>query len=336
MNPEVLFLLVLAAMLLSLVLLILVGSQVLHPPVRQQKSITNADGPVANQPDMIRDLSHDQSQKRMRSAIAETLSTAGKNMRKLAIVLGLTATYMVAEVIGGLMTNTHALLADAKHMLADLGTLGLMLLAIWFVERSATREKTYGHYRAGILAALINATALFFVSVYILYEAWERVQNPPEVMSWPVLIIATIGLGVNLVSLWLLADASVKSPIIRAAYLQVFGDLVGALGVIAASVFMLTTQGFLADPIISAGIGLFIILAGIVLFVLPEAWTVLRQLMHLLMKGAPTRVDLKGEPAHRSGLRSAASAAAVVEGVNQNQTPDRLGGGDSRNGEQLG
>jgi cobalt-zinc-cadmium efflux system protein len=163
-------------------------------------------------------------------------------------------------------------------MLTDAGALGLALLAIWFAQRPATKEKTYGYYRAEILAAVVNAVVLLFISVYILDEAWRRFQNPPEVMSWPMLIVATIGLAVNMIGMRLLADASGKSLNVKGAYLEVLSDMLGSLGVIAASVIMLTTGWYLADPLISAGIGLFI---------LPRTWTLLRQVTHILMEGTP-------------------------------------------------
>ncbi len=216
--------------------------------------------------------------------MSQVASPAGKNKRKLAIVFGLTTTYMVAEVIGGLLTNSLALLADAGHMLTDAGALGLALLAIWFAQRPATPEKSYGYYRAEILAALTNGAVLLFISAYILYEAWRRLQNPPAVLSWPMFVVATIGLVVNLTGMWLLSDASDKSLNIRGAYLEVLSDMLGSLGTIAASVIMMTTGWYRVDPIIGAGIGLFI---------LPRTWTLLKQVTHILMEGTPAHIELK-------------------------------------------
>ncbi|MBI3950155.1 MAG: cation transporter [Acidobacteria bacterium] len=142
----------------------------------------------------------------------------------------------------------------------------------------------HGYYRVEILAALTNAVVLLFISLYILYEAWRRWQNPPEVMSWPMLIVATIGLGVNLTGMRLLADASGRSLNIKGAYLEVLSDMLGSLGVIAASVIMLTTGWYRADPLISAGIGLFIV---------PRTWTLLKEVTHILMEGTPARIELK-------------------------------------------
>lgn len=214
--------------------------------------------------------------------MSDILSKAGKNKKNLVIVFGLTTAYMIAEAIGGLLTNSLALLADAGHMLTDAGALGLALLAIWFAGKPATREKTYGYYRAEILAALTNAVVLLFISFFILYEAWRRFQNPPEVMSLPMLIIAIIGLVINLIGMLLLAGGSAESLNVKGAYLEVLSDTLGSLGVIAASVIMLTTGWYLADPIISAGIGLFI---------LPRTWTLLKQATHILLEGTPARID---------------------------------------------
>jgi cobalt-zinc-cadmium efflux system protein len=190
---------------------------------------------------------------------------------------------MVAEVIGGLLTNSLALLADAGHMLTDAGALALALLAVRFAGRPATPKHTYGFYRSEILAALVNAVVLLLVSFYILYEAWKRFQAPPEVLSWPMLIVAGIGLIVNLISMRLLASGSTASLNVKGAYLEVLGDVLGSLGVIAAGLIMLLTGWYLADPIVSAGIGLFII---------PRTWGVLKDAVNILLEGAPADLDM--------------------------------------------
>jgi cobalt-zinc-cadmium efflux system protein len=210
-------------------------------------------------------------------------SAAGRSKRQLLIVFALTTTYMLAEVIGGLLTRSLALLADAAHMLTDAGALGLALFAIRIAERPASPQKTFGYYRVEILAALANATVLLLITVYILYEAWQRFKSPPEVLSWPMLIVATVGLGVNLIGMWLLRKSSAASLNVKGAYLEVLSDMLGSLGVITASLIMLTTGWYLADPIIGAGIGLFIV---------PRTWTLLKQAVHILMEGVPARLDL--------------------------------------------
>lgn len=213
----------------------------------------------------------------------ETESAAGRNKRKLIIVLALTGSYMVIEVVAGFLTKSLALIADAGHMLTDAGSLALALLAIRFAEKPATAQKTYGYYRSEILAAFANAILLLFISAYILYEAWGRFRNPPEVMSGPMLAVATLGLLVNIASISLLHKGSGESLNVQGAYLEVLSDLLGSIGVIVASVIMLTTGWYLADPIISAGIGLFI---------LPRTWKLLSEVAHILMEGAPSSIDL--------------------------------------------
>lgn len=210
-------------------------------------------------------------------------SAAGKNKKQLRIALGLTTTYMTAEVVGGILTGSLALLADAGHMMTDAAALAMALIAISFSARAATPQRSYGFYRLEILAALINAVVLLLISVYILYEAWQRLKHPPEVLGVPMLVVAAIGLVVNLISMRLLAGGSQQSLNVKGAYLEVMGDLLGSIGVIAASVIIMTTGWTLADPIIGAGIGLFII---------PRTWTLLREAVHILMEGAPSRIDL--------------------------------------------
>ncbi len=138
-------------------------------------------------------------------------SAAGANKRNLKIVFGLTTLYLVAEVIGGLRTGSLALLADAGHMLTDVAGLGLALLAIRFAERPATPERTYGYYRVEILAALTNAVVLIGISVYILFEAYQRFRNPPVVESKAMLAVASIGLVINIAGIIILRKGSQES-----------------------------------------------------------------------------------------------------------------------------
>ena len=212
------------------------------------------------------------------------LSAGRKNKKKLWIVFSLPTGYMLAESAGGLLTHSLALLADAGHMLTDAGALGLALFAIRFAERPATQEKTFGYLRTEILAALGNAVALLLISFYILYEAWRRFQNPPEVTSGPMLIVASVGLIVNFIGMRMLASAAGESLNAKGAYLEVLSDTLGSVGVMAASIIMMTTHWYLADPIIGAGIGLFIV---------PRTWGLLKDATHILMEGVPERIDLK-------------------------------------------
>ena len=199
------------------------------------------------------------------------------------IVLGLTTSYMLAEVIGGLVTNSLALLADAGHMLTDVGGLALALLAIKFAERPATPERTYGYYRVEILAALTNAVVLIGISLYILYEAYERFRDPPEVQSTAMLVIASIGLVINISGVFILRSGSKESLNMKGAYFEVLSDMFTSVGVILAGVIMLTTGWYYADPLISAGIGLFIF---------PRTWTLLKDAVGVLLEGTPSDVNI--------------------------------------------
>jgi cobalt-zinc-cadmium efflux system protein len=141
----------------------------------------------------------------------ENISAAGQNRRRLQVTFGLTLVYFIVEVIGGIVTNSLALLADAAHMLTDVGGLALALFATWIAQKRATPQKTYGYYRAEILAALANAVMLFLISFYILYEAYRRFEEPPKVASLPMLFIAVIGLAINLIGIWTLHHGARKA-----------------------------------------------------------------------------------------------------------------------------
>jgi cobalt-zinc-cadmium efflux system protein len=208
---------------------------------------------------------------------------SGKNKRRLAVVLGLTTLYLSAEVAGGLLTGSLALLADAGHMLTDVAGLGLALLAIRFAERPATPERTYGYYRVEILAALANAVVLIGISLYVLYEAYERFRHPPEVQSGAMLLVALVGLAVNVAGIFILRAGAQESLNMKGAYFEVLSDLLTSVGVIVAGVVMLTTGWYYADPLISAGIGLFI---------LPRTWMLLRDAVGVLLEGTPSDVNL--------------------------------------------
>jgi len=230
---------------------------------------------------------------------AHNHSAAGKNKKRLAIVLALTSAYLVAEVIGGLLTHSLALLADAGHMLTDVAGLILALLAIRFAERPATPERTYGYYRIEILAALVNAVVLIGISLYILYEAYERFRNPPEIQSGGMLAVALVGLVVNIAGIYLLKSASEESLNMKGAYFEVLSDMLTSIGVIAAGIIMLTTGWYYADPIISAGIGVFI---------LPRTWMLLRDAVGVLLEGTPHDVNLA---ALRESIRTVEGVADV-------------------------
>jgi cobalt-zinc-cadmium efflux system protein len=220
---------------------------------------------------------------------------------KLKSVLLLTSIYFVVQIIVALYTRSLALLADAGHMLADVGGLALVLFAINYSRKPATLQHTYGFYRVEILAALLNSVVLILISVYILYEAYRRIFEPPEIQGLPMIIVAAIGLGVNFTGLRLLSTNGhshggsqvVNGPVdigkehdedlnVNSAYLEVLNDTLGAAGVIAAGVIILTTRFYLADPLISIGLALFI---------LPRTWSLMKKSIHILMEGVPPNIS---------------------------------------------
>lgn len=210
-------------------------------------------------------------------------TAAGRHKSRLAMAFGLTFSFMLAEVIGGLWTGSLALLADAAHMLTDAGGLALALVAIRFAEKPATPQRTYGYVRMEILSALANAVVLLLLTLYILYEAYQRFLNPPPILGGPMLAVAVVGLIVNLISMKLLAGGSSESLNVKGAYFEVLSDMLGSLGVIIAAVIVMATGWRLADPIVGAGIGLFIV---------PRTWILLKQAVHILMEGTPPEVDI--------------------------------------------
>ena len=210
-------------------------------------------------------------------------TAAGQHKGRLKAALVLTASFMVVQAVGGLVTGSLALLADSAHMLTDAGGLALALIAIRFAERPATPQKTYGYVRLEILSALLNAVVLLLLTIFILYEAADRFLNPPPIMAGPMLAVAVLGLAVNLASMKLLAAGSSESLNVKGAYFEVMSDMLGSLGVIIAALIVMFTGWRLADPIVGAGIGLFII---------PRTWSLLKQAVHILMEGTPPEIDL--------------------------------------------
>lgn len=211
-------------------------------------------------------------------------SAGMRHRRRLLVVLGLTSSFMVVEAVVGFLANSLVLIADAGHMLTDVAGLSLALLAIWFAQRPATASKTFGYYRAEILGALANAMLLFGISGYILYEAINRFQNPPEVSSIPLLLVASIGLSVNIAGAAVLFGGSKESMNVRGAFLEVTGDLLGSLGAIAAGIIIITTGWQYADPLFAAGVGLLI---------LPRTWNLLKGALDVLLEGTPSHISIE-------------------------------------------
>jgi cobalt-zinc-cadmium efflux system protein len=199
------------------------------------------------------------------------------------VVFALSASFMMVQVIVGWWTNSLALLADAAHLFVDAAGVGLSLLAIWFAERPATAEKTYGYYRVEILAALVNGVVLCVLAIAILIEAWERLRVPHEVSAGPVLVVAVAALGVNLLAAWLLHAGAGESLNVRGAYLEVLGDALSSGAVIVAAAVILFTGWTAADALASAAIGLLI---------LPRTFALLKQAVNVLLEGVPAHLDL--------------------------------------------
>jgi cobalt-zinc-cadmium efflux system protein len=206
----------------------------------------------------------------------------GQDKRALWLVLCLTGAFTVAEVVGGLLTGSLALLADAGHMLSDAGSIALALLAIWLAERPATPSRSFGLQRAEILAALVNGLTLVVISLWIFWEAYHRLSEPPEVLGGPMLAVAVVGLSVNLAGAYILSRAEGDSLNVSAALRHVIADVLGSVGAITAAVIILLTGWRYADPLVSVVIGL---------LVLASAWPVLRDSLRVLLEAAPVGVD---------------------------------------------
>lgn len=208
----------------------------------------------------------------------------GQNQKYLLIAFVLTSTFLVAEVIGGLVTGSLALLSDAAHMLTDASALAIALIAIQIAKRAADSRRTFGYHRFEILAASFNAIMLFFVAMYILYEAYRRFKSPIEIQSMGMLIIASLGLIINLISMKLLSSGKDASLNIKGAYLEVWSDMLGSVGVIAGALIIRFTGWTWVDSVIAVGIGF---------WVLPRTWILLRESINVLLEGVPEHIDLE-------------------------------------------
>ena len=211
-------------------------------------------------------------------------TAAARSRSALVATLVLTGSFLIVEVVGALWTGSLALFADAGHMLADVAAIALALFAVWIAARPPTPAKTYGYFRAEILAALLNALVLLIVSGAILLESYARLLAPSPVLGGPMLAIAAVGLGVNLAGAALLKAGAGTSLNVRAAYLEVVSDALSSLGVLVAALLVLTTGWQRADPLVSAAIGLIII---------PRTWRLLRQAVNVLLEGTPAHLELR-------------------------------------------
>lgn len=212
--------------------------------------------------------------------------THGANKRVLKFSFIIISVYMIVEVIGGFWTNSLALLSDAGHMLSDAISLGAGLLAFTLGERTANYSKTYGYKRFEILAAIFNGVTLIIIASYIFYEAYKRFSHPPEIASSGMLVVAFIGLLVNVFVAWLfMRNGDTEENLnVRAAFLHVIGDLLGSVGAIAAALLIMFFGWSWADPLASVLVALLVLFSG---------WRVTKEALHVLMEGVPRNVEIE-------------------------------------------
>ena len=224
---------------------------------------------------------------------------AGANSRMLAIALVLTTTFLIAELIGSFVFNSLALLSDAAHMFTDSAALAIALAAVKIGQRPADDARTFGYRRFEILAAAFNALLLFAVAAYVLYEGIKRFFEPTEVQSTGMLIVAAVGLAINFIAMKLLSAGKEHSLNVKGAYLEVWADMLGSIGVIVGAGVIMLTGWQWVDPLVAIGIGL---------WVLPRTWILLKDTTQILLEGVPRGIDL-------AQLRAAIAATPGVAGV---------------------
>ncbi len=195
----------------------------------------------------------------------------------------LTFVYMLAEAVGGWLTNSLALIADAGHMLTDVAAMSLTLGAFWFASRPATAKKTFGYYRLEILAAFVNGIALVLLSFWVIYEAIERWSAPPEINGARMMLIAFGGLIVNIIAAKLLHSGHKHDLNMRGAWLHVMGDLLGSVAAVTAGILIATLGWLWADPVTSILISLIIIFGS---------WRLISDSVNVLLEGTPRHIDL--------------------------------------------
>ncbi|MYL56665.1 cation diffusion facilitator family transporter [Virgibacillus halodenitrificans] len=211
--------------------------------------------------------------------------THGANKKTLMISFIIITGYMIVEAIGGFITNSLALLSDAGHMLSDSISLGIALLAFTLAAKAANHRKTYGYKRFEVLAAVLNGITLILIAFYIFYEAIQRFQSPPEVASTGMLIIASIGLLVNIIVAWvMMRGGDVEENInMRGAYLHVISDMLGSIGAIIAALLIIFFGWGWADPLASVVVAILVLRSG---------YYVTKSGLHILMEGTPQNVDV--------------------------------------------
>jgi len=225
----------------------------------------------------------DSSQQPILSPPGHSHDHRSASRRSLRISLALIMAYMVVEVVGGLVSGSLALLADAGHMLTDGSAISLALLAIWVSGRPASIEQTFGFHRTEILAALLNALSLWFISALIFFEASRRFDDTLDVDGGIMLAVGAVGLLVNLAAAWVLHRSSGESLNVEGAFLHVIADLLGSVAVVAGGILVLVFEWDIADPIFGIVIGVLILASSLRLL-----WKV----VHVLMEGTPSHLDL--------------------------------------------
>lgn len=223
------------------------------------------------------------------------------NTKKLTFALLLTSSFLVIEVVAGFITQSLALLSDAAHMFTDAAALAIALVAIQIAKRPADDKRTFGYQRFEILAALFNAMMLFMVAIYILYEAYQRLSQPPEIQSMGMLGVAVVGLIINLISMRILFSSSKDSLNVKGAYLEVLSDALGSVGVIIGALLIYFTGWMWIDTLIAVLIGF---------WVLPRTWVLLKQSINILLEGVPEEIDIED-------LRNDLLALEGVESIHQ-------------------
>lgn len=207
-----------------------------------------------------------------------------QNEKVLWIAFALTTTFLVAEAAAGFLLNSLALLSDAAHMFTDSAALGIALAAVRIARKPVDQLRTYGYHRFEILAATFNALLLFGVAIYILYEAWQRFRSPLEVQSVGMMAVASFGLIINMISIKLLSAGKNSSLNLKGAYLEVWSDLIGSVGVIVGGIIIYFTGWAWVDTLVAIGIGL---------WVLPRTWVLLKESLNLLLEGVPLGIDIE-------------------------------------------
>jgi cobalt-zinc-cadmium efflux system protein len=236
--------------------------------------------------------------------LASNLSAGNSRKKPIKAVLLLTSSYFVIQIVAGIRIGSLALISDAGHMLVDVAGLLMALLAISFTQKAATPTRTYGFYRAEILASLLNSIFLILLSVFILLEGFQRIIQPTQVNGLPMIIVASIGLAINLVGVRILGKVRVNKKTLQesyvvedynkskegeteenlnvhGAYLEVFADTIGSAGVIVAGIIIQISGFYLADPLISI---------GIVALIVPRTWLLLKKVIHILIEGTPSHL----------------------------------------------